>query len=142
MTQYKVRENLDKDSRKELVEFSDVVAHLLFHRGVKSKDDAQVFLSPEYDKGINDPYLLHDMEKAVKRILKAVENKEKICIYSDYDADGIPGAVVLHDLFKKIGYDNFINYGTKYRLGMEIDRIELKKYNSVLKKMTVHKEIK
>jgi single-stranded-DNA-specific exonuclease len=110
MNKHKVRENLDKESRKELVEFSDVVAHLLFHRGVKTKEDAQVFLNPAYDKGINDPYLLHDMEKAVDRILKAVENKEKICIYSDYDADGIPGAVVLHDLFKKIGYTNFINY--------------------------------
>jgi single-stranded-DNA-specific exonuclease len=39
-----------------------------------------------------------------------MEKNEKICIYSDYDADGIPGAVILHDFFKKVGYVNFSNY--------------------------------
>lgn len=57
-----------------------------------------------------DPYLLHDMEKAVARILLAVKNNERICIYSDYDADGIPGGTILHDFFKKIEYQNFCNY--------------------------------
>ena len=110
MRQYTVRGTIDKEARRELLEHSDIVAHLLHHRGIKKKDEAEVFLSPDYEKGAHDPYLLNDMEKAVSRILEAVEKKEKICIYSDYDADGIPGAVVLHDLFKKIGYDNFINY--------------------------------
>ncbi len=110
MKEIVVAKNLDSESRKELIEFSDIVAHLLFHRGIKTRDEARAFLSPEYDRGVYDPYLLHDMEKAVCRILSAIENKEKICIYSDYDADGIPGAVVLYDFFKKIGYDNFINY--------------------------------
>jgi single-stranded-DNA-specific exonuclease len=50
------------------------------------------------------------MEKAVKRIFQAINAGEKICIYSDYDADGVPAAVILHDFFKKIGFDNFINY--------------------------------
>ncbi|MES2223379.1 MAG: single-stranded-DNA-specific exonuclease RecJ [Patescibacteria group bacterium] len=110
MNHYKIRENIDADTRNNFKEYSDILSHLLFHRGIKTKDEAGVFLSPSYDAGVYDPYLLHDMEKAVTRILGAIENKEKICIYSDYDADGIPGAVVLHDLFKKIGYSNFINY--------------------------------
>jgi single-stranded-DNA-specific exonuclease len=133
MHRYKVRENLKEDDRKALIEFHDIVAHLLFHRGVKNKQDADVFLSPEYAKGINDPFLLHDMDKAVARILKAIEKKEKICIYSDYDADGIPGAVVLHDLFKKIGYGNFINYipdRSEEGFGLNKEAIEkLKKEN-------------
>ncbi|MEK7185397.1 MAG: DHH family phosphoesterase, partial [Patescibacteria group bacterium] len=55
-------------------------------------------------------FSLKDMSKVVERILRAFLADEKIIIFSDYDADGIPGAVVLHDLFKKIGYTNFENY--------------------------------
>ncbi|MES2059449.1 MAG: single-stranded-DNA-specific exonuclease RecJ [Patescibacteria group bacterium] len=110
MKQYTIREDISKADREKLIEHSDIVAQLLHHRGIRTKEDADVFLSPEYTKGNHDPFLMNDMEKAVERILDAVESHEKICIYSDYDADGIPGAVVLHDLFKKIGYENFINY--------------------------------
>ena len=53
---------------------------------------------------------LHDMERAVVRILRAVSEGERVVIYSDYDCDGIPGAVVLHDFFAAIGFSNFINY--------------------------------
>jgi len=67
-------------------------------------------LNPDYERDLNDPSLLPDMEQAVERILSAIEKKEKIVIYSDYDADGIPGGVILHDFFKKIGHENFANY--------------------------------
>jgi single-stranded-DNA-specific exonuclease len=53
---------------------------------------------------------MKDMEKAVKRIFQAISENEKVIIYSDYDADGIPGAVVMHDFFKKIGFNNFESY--------------------------------
>ena len=82
---------------------------LLNNRGVKP-EDREKFLNPSYTDHLYDPYLLKDMEKAVVRIFEAVEAKEKIVIYSDYDCDGIPAAVIMHDFFKKIGYENFIVY--------------------------------
>lgn len=109
-SQYKVQKDLNKEERNELLAFSDITAHLLFHRGIKNKDEAEAFISPLYDKGIHDPFLLNDMEKAVLRILKAIENKEHIVVFADYDADGIPGAVVFSDFFKKIGYENVSIY--------------------------------
>lgn len=88
----------------------NLVEHLLYHRGHKTKKEIDSFLNPDYVRDQHDPFLLKDIEKAVSRILLAIEKKQKIVIYSDYDTDGIPGAVVLHDFFKKINFDNFINY--------------------------------
>jgi single-stranded-DNA-specific exonuclease len=78
--------------------------------GLRSITDVDAFLAPNYDTQLHDPFLLHDMDKAVARIELAMVNNERITIFSDYDCDGIPGAVVLHDCFKAIGYTNFINY--------------------------------
>ncbi len=83
---------------------------LLEKRGMKSEEEIERFLNPDYDRDVYDPFLLKDMDKAVERILLAIDKNEKLVIFSDYDADGIPGAVVLHDFFKKIGFTNFTNY--------------------------------
>ncbi len=90
--------------------FSDLIKALLAERGVKKAEDAETFLNPSYDLHTHDPFLMLGMEESVERVLKAIEEDEKIAIYSDFDADGIPGGVLLHDFFKKIGYKNFTNY--------------------------------
>lgn len=110
MQKYSVRGEISDKIKKELDGNSAIVQHLLFHRGVKTKKEAEIFLNPNYSRDIHDPFLLKDMERAVIRILEAISKGQKILIYSDYDADGIPGAVVLHDFLKKIGYSNFENY--------------------------------
>jgi single-stranded-DNA-specific exonuclease len=86
------------------------IDHLLFHRGIKTLEEKEKFLNPDYEKHSHDPFLLKDAEKSAIRIIKAIENNEKIVIYSDYDADGIPAGVIFHDFFKKIGFKNFTNY--------------------------------
>ncbi len=100
MKTYSVREKID----------GDLLDHLLFHRGIKTPEEREKFLNPNYDTHTHDPFLLKDAEKAAKRIIQAIENEEKVVIYSDYDTDGIPAGVALHDLFKKIGFKNFTNY--------------------------------
>ena len=82
---------------------------LLKNRGIDPADFER-FLNPDYDRDVYDPYLMKDMEKAVVRIFEATEAKEKIVIYSDYDCDGIPAAVIMNDFFKKIGYENYKIY--------------------------------
>lgn len=82
---------------------------LLKNRGI-APEDREKFLNPSYEHHLYDPYLLKDMEKVVVRIFESVEAKEKIVIYSDYDCDGIPAAVTMHDFFTKIGYENFSVY--------------------------------
>lgn len=79
---------------------SPLVFRLLEERGIV---DHEAFLSPAYDMR-PDPFLLPDMGKAVERILKAIEKKERIAVWHDYDCDGIPGGSLLSDFFMKIEY--------------------------------------
>lgn len=79
-------------------------------RGIKNPEEADIFLNPDYERNLYDPFLMKDMEKACVRLFEAFEAKEKIVIYADYDCDGIPGAVILDDLFKKIDYQNYEVY--------------------------------
>ena len=88
--------------------FPELFSALLSSRGL-SEETAEEFLHPDYEK-LHDPLLLPDMEKARDRILSAIDKKEHIVIFSDYDADGIPGAVVLSDFFKRIQYENVSFY--------------------------------
>lgn len=103
MKVYSVRET---KINKGLEKYPELLQMLLSSRGV---EDPEEFLNPDYSK-LHDPFLMKGMDKAVKRILKAIKNNERIAIYSDYDCDGGPGGVLMHDFFKKIGYENFINY--------------------------------
>jgi len=107
---YKIRKNLSDAERASLGGFSDIVAHLLFHRGITDTESAQKFVAPDYEKDTHDPFLLKDAEKAAIRIVEAIKAKERIAIYADYDADGIPGAAVFDDFFKRIGYGNYSIY--------------------------------
>ena len=110
MREIKVRETPTDDERKEIGGYTELVSDLLFHRGIRNKTDAEKFLSPSYNDHRHDPYALPDMEKAVERFLKAVKDNEQIGIFSDYDADGIPGAVMFQDFMERIFYDRFNIY--------------------------------
>lgn len=76
---------------------------LLKKRGIPD-EEIEVFLNPSYEKHIGDPFGIHGVPAAVDRILLAIKNNEKICVYSDYDCDGIPGGVLLRTFFDDIGY--------------------------------------
>ncbi|MFC1801934.1 single-stranded-DNA-specific exonuclease RecJ [Patescibacteria group bacterium] len=110
MENYSIGENIPVEIDKIFECYPPLLRNLLFYRGIKTREEAEIFLNPDFERDTFDPFLIKDMEKAVKRILKAIKKNEKMVIYSDYDADGIPGAVILHDFFKKVGFDNFTNY--------------------------------
>lgn len=109
MTTFEVFARFSPENHPELASFHPLLAQLLLNRQVLSKVEAETFLNPDFSK-LHDPLLLHDMETAVVRVLKAMADNERVVIYSDYDCDGIPGAVVLHDFFKAAGFTNFYNH--------------------------------
>ena len=99
-----------RDEDHSLEGYSPLLTRLLVNRGYTTPEMAERFLKPSYDRHMNDPFLMHGMEKAVVRIHQAIEQNETIVIYADYDCDGIPGAVIAYDFFEKIGYKNMSVY--------------------------------
>ncbi|MGT2756527.1 single-stranded-DNA-specific exonuclease RecJ [Streptococcus ovuberis] len=79
-----------------------LTAQLLYTRGVTDEAALAAFLNPALED-LHDPYLLHDMEKAVARIRTAIETAEPILIYGDYDADGMTSASILKETLEELG---------------------------------------
>lgn len=97
-------------AQEPLLAYPPLLRTLLRNRGINTAEDAEIFLHPEYERDVRDPLGIMNMERAARRILAAMDAGERMVIYGDYDCDGIPGSVVLYDLFRRIGYDNFENY--------------------------------
>ena len=84
--------------------------------------------------------LILGMEQAVTRILRAIAEEEQIVIYGDYDCDGIPGSVILHDFFQKIGYPRagvYIPHRHEEGYGLHIGAIERMRDNDISLIITV-----
>jgi single-stranded-DNA-specific exonuclease len=80
----------------------NILARILVSRGMTSVDEAESFLHPRLDD-LSDPFLLPDMEKGVDRVIKAIGEGQKVCIYGDYDADGITSAALMVNFFRHLG---------------------------------------
>ena len=76
---------------------------VLAHRGLTENTSREAFLHPDYQAFKHDPFLLPDMDKAVKRLNLSRIRKEKVVIYGDYDIDGLTATTVLLDSFEKFG---------------------------------------
>ena len=73
---------------------SETLASLLLGRGLSSFEEIQEFLHPSLEH-LHDPFLLPDMKSAVLRIRRAIAEKEPVCVYGDYDADGVCATAIL-----------------------------------------------
>ncbi|HIJ94606.1 MAG TPA: single-stranded-DNA-specific exonuclease RecJ [Desulfuromonadales bacterium] len=78
------------------------IACLLAGRGISSREEGQLFLAPSFS-AMPDPGLLAGMDSAVQRILKARTNGETVCVYGDYDVDGISSTALLISFFRRVG---------------------------------------
>lgn len=89
-------------SMAEELGISELTAKILYHRGIKDAAAAKNFLEPEAAP-FNDPFLMLGMREAVDRIKKALDAHEKICIYGDYDVDGMSASAILIRTLRKYG---------------------------------------
>ena len=96
--------NYDENFIKELESYSisKNIAKILNARNITDMTSVKKYFSDEYEEGY-DPFLMHDMQKAVDRINEAIENEERILVYGDYDADGITSTVLLVETLISMG---------------------------------------
>ena len=97
----------DSNKVDELIkkyDLNEILARILVNKNLTEKEDIDLFMNPTR-KDFHDPFLMPDMEIIVDRILKAIEGKEKIIIYGDYDADGITSITVLKSFLEERGLE-------------------------------------
>jgi single-stranded-DNA-specific exonuclease len=82
----------------------EIVARAMINRGVDTVPKVRIYLEDNLDL-LHDAYLLKGMDKAVERIQKAILNKDKICVYGDYDVDGITSTAIMIRTLEKLAAD-------------------------------------
>ncbi len=93
------------------------VAELLWKREISDGDAAVAFLRPSLAHGLRAPSLLHDMERATRRLAEAVTAGERIAVYGDYDVDGMTGAAQLMVFLRAVGADALLHVSHRGREG-------------------------
>lgn len=81
-----------------------IILHALYARGIDTQDKILRFLNPSADN-LHDPYLLPDMESAVAKIRLAIARNERICVFGDYDVDGVCATAMLFSFLRSVGAD-------------------------------------
>ena len=118
------------NSKVEILEkeygINQLLAKILVNKNIIEKEEIELFMNPTR-KDFHDPFLMPDMETAIDRTLKAINNKEKIVIYGDYDADGITSVTVLKNFLEERGLE--VNYYIPNRLdeGYGLNKDAIKK---------------
>jgi len=95
---------------------SPLVAMLLVNRGLSEPSAAARFLSSTLAE-LHDPYLLLGMDRAIDRLAVAVAKRERVCVYGDYDVDGISAVALLISFFRTIGLDCFYHIPKRLEAG-------------------------
>lgn len=111
------------------LEIPPLLAMMLDIRGITKEEDVINFL--QENKDFSDPFLMKDMDKAVERITTAVENGEKICIYGDYDADGVTSTSLLYSYLRdSLGADVMFYIPTRTGEGYGMNKSAVDKIHS------------
>lgn len=88
---------------KKFPEYPPLVLQLLRDRGLETQEKIDEFFNPDYLGDLHDPFLMLGMEEAVTRIMKAIDKREKIVVFADYDCDGVCGGVILESALRVLG---------------------------------------
>jgi len=119
-----------KDHIVENIKCPEMIAEMLIRKELFEIDDIEEFFHPDLNN-MHDPFLYRDMKKTTERIISAIDNKELITIYGDYDVDGTTSSALLYLGLKKIGAN--IEYYIPHRMidgyGLSLSGVDILKEN-------------
>ncbi len=129
MKSYKLRDRLHPN----------LLDDLLLARGIEGEEAVKNFLTPDFTRDSHDPFLFPDMDIAVERILLARKTNEVVCVWSDYDCDGIPGGVMLTQFLRTLGLRviHYIPHRHKEGYGLNVEGIDSLKEQNVSLMITI-----
>jgi single-stranded-DNA-specific exonuclease len=106
---------------------SPLLVCLLINRGIDTPEKAAVFLSPSLREGLRSPLLFPDMARATERLLRARAGGERVCVYGDYDVDGVTGSSQLLLFLRELGMqpDLYIPHRTREGYGLNSRAVKL-----------------
>jgi len=106
---------------QQSLKISSVVCDILVQRGIETFEQSKKYFRPGLND-LHDPWLMKDMDKAVGRIIRAVNNKEKILVFGDYDVDGTTSVASMYRFLKKIHSDLDFYIPHRYREGYGVSK--------------------
>ncbi|MFH1404514.1 MAG: single-stranded-DNA-specific exonuclease RecJ [Patescibacteria group bacterium] len=126
-----VADPITEEYKKQFPELEPVVLQLLYNRGIKTQEDIDIFLGPDWSRDTNPFSLFMQMNNAVDRVFYAIENNQVITVHGDYDADGVCGSTILLETIRsiaekknlKIDCNGYIPHREKEGYGLNIDTV-------------------
>lgn len=91
-----------------------ILCKILVQRGIKDFESARAYFRPDLSQ-LHDPYLMKDMDKAVERILQALQNREKIMVFGDYDVDGTTSVASMYQFLLQVYESDKVDYYIPHR---------------------------
>jgi single-stranded-DNA-specific exonuclease len=112
------------DTLQDALKVNRVIFKILVQRGIETFDDAKKFFRPELSQ-LHDPMLMKDVDKAKKRIATAIEKKEKILVFGDYDVDGTTSVACMYKFLQKIHEPDLVDFYIphRYREGYGVSKM-------------------
>ncbi len=122
---YILKDKAPVDWLASLPNLNELLLQLLWQRNVKSEDEIEEFLYPDWHNHIHNPYEFRHMAQAVEMIYGSIQATEKIAVFGDYDADGVTAATILVSTLRKLGaaVEPYLPHREREGYGLNIDAI-------------------
>ncbi len=130
--EWKIKKGPPKNFFAKFKNYHPLLLTLLWHKNIVQKKDIDNFLFPKFENfKKNDPFLFSDFTKAVNLLKEALSKKHKICIYGDFDFDGISSAIILKAYLDKIGLSSFVYIPDREKEGYGLNMKAVKFLKSI-----------